>query len=186
MNTNLRCLSAVVAASLWIVTSGCTYASDREPETYVIPEGFVGQFYLVFNISGGQEQEYEGDSRLYRIPDSGFLLMQSDPNGGWIESDRIRFFYVSEDGERTEIDGRWSGTIHDTPDNRSDNELRILGGGSGEFQILDTCHLRYQTYYVGSVSQALDEQGIFDLFSERGIYGVDENILKEACSSETQ
>ncbi len=174
----------LTALLLWVVTSSYTYASDREPEIYLIPEGFVGQFYLISSIPGGQEQEHEGDTRVYHIPEDGFLLMQSDQNGGRIGNDRVRFFYTDENGDRSEIEGRWSGTIHDTAENRTDHKPRILGGGTGEFQILHTCHLRYQTYYAGSVSQALSGQGVFDLFSDQGIYSVDEFLLKEACAAE--
>ena len=168
-----------------MVLSGCSEADstpNREGEIFLIPHGYVGRIFIVHNVPAGQPLEYESGSRIYRIPDDGFLLSQSGPNVGWIESDRLRYFYVDDEGKRTEILGRWSGSVRDTEQNRSDTQLRIFGGGLGQFQIgTSDCDLMQSDIYVGTLQDILNQTDNFDLYSERGIGGVDPKIIQEAC-----
>ncbi len=134
------------------------------------------------DVPGGETLEYENGSRVIRIPDDGFLLSQSTPNEGWIESDKLRYFYVDDDGKRTEILGRWSGAVHDTEQNRSDTQLRIFDGGIGTFQIgTSDCNLVQTNLYVGTLQDLLRQTDNFDIYSERGIEGVDPIVVQKAC-----
>lgn len=176
-----------LALSCLLVTllSGCSGSDsspNREGEIYLIPEGYVGRIYIVHDVPGGEPLEYENGSRVYRIPEDGFLLSQSDPNAGWIETDQLRYFYVDKEGNRTEILGRWSGAVHDTEQNRSDTQLRIFGGGIGEFQIgTSDCDLKQTDIYVGTLQDLLNQTDNYDLYSERGIEGADPAVVREAC-----
>ncbi|MFL1484996.1 DUF6843 domain-containing protein [Marinobacter sp. LN3S78] len=176
----LLCLTATLP-------SGCTDSEntlDRDGEVYLIPQGYVGRIFVVHDVPGGQPPEHENGNRVYRIPDDGFLLSQTDPNEGWIESDRLRYFYVDEDGKRTEILGRWSGAVHDTEQNRSDTQLRIFDGGIGTFQIgTSDCDLVQTNLYVGTLQDLLNQTDNYDLYSERGIEGVDPAVVQEACEA---
>ncbi len=69
-----------------------TRGTGREAEIYLIPDGYVGTFYVLFGIPQGEPQNYEDGARVYKIPADGMLLMQSDANEGWIETDKIQFF----------------------------------------------------------------------------------------------
>lgn len=185
--TQWLALSCLLVALL----SGCSdpdSTSDREGEIYLIPEGYDGRIYVVHGVPGSEPLEYENGSRVYRIPEDGFLLSQSDPNVGWVESDRLRYFYVDNEGDRTEILGRWSGAVHDTEQNRSDTQLRIFGGGLGEFQIGSSdCDLMQTDIYVGTLQDILNQTENYDLYSERGIEGADPSLIQEACeASEAQ
>ena len=165
--------------------SGCSESgssTEREGEIYLIPQGYVGRVFIVHDVPGGEPLEYENDVRVFRIPEDGFLLSQSAPNEGWIEAHRLRYFYVDDDGKRTEILGRWSGAVHDTEQNRSDTQLRILDGGIGTFQIgTSHCDLVQTNLYVGTLQDLLNQTDNFDIYSERGIEGVNPEIVQEAC-----
>lgn len=82
-----------------LIFIGC---SERaEPEVHLIPEGFTGPVVIIFGDSSAAPVRYEGESRVYDIPESGVLRTSSDVNEGVrLESE---YFYVDEDGDRTAI-----------------------------------------------------------------------------------
>lgn len=82
-----------------LIFIGC---SERaEPEVHLIPEGFTGPVVIIFGDSSATPVRYEGESRVYDIPESGVLRTSSDVNEGVrLESE---YFYVDEDGDRTAI-----------------------------------------------------------------------------------
>ncbi|UDL04695.1 DUF6843 domain-containing protein [Marinobacter sp. CA1] len=159
-----------------------TKETSRDAEIYLIPEGYVGSFYILFNIPQGEPQEYEADARVYEIPEDGMLMMQSDPNEGWIQSNKIDFFFVAPDGTRTRITERWTTSLKDTPENRMDEHVTVFGGGIGVFEPIRHCQITETNFYVGTKAQALDGQGFFDLFSERGVEQIPDEIFLEACT----
>lgn len=159
-------------------------AGSREPEIYLIPEGYVGSFYILYNLPQGEPQRYENGARVYEIPPDGMLLMQSDANeGGPIAIDKIKFFYVRPDGSRTQITERWTTSLHDTPENRSDERVAIFGGGIGVFEPIRHCKVIETGFYVGTKAQAIDWEGGFDLFSERGLESISEEVFLDVCGS---
>lgn len=172
----------VIGCLLLLTLTACS-AEGREPEHYLLPEGYQGSFYIVFNIPEGSPQTYEDGARVYDIPEDGVLLMQSDSNPGSISSDKVNFFYESGDGTREKIDGRFTTTLHDTPEARSDNQTYIFGGGIVERQYEKRhCNIYYKEYYVGSKTQALEQIGDFDLLSDQGINDMPSEIFLEACN----
>ena len=143
---------------------GCDYA---EPETHLIPDGYVGYVYIVQSRADGEPTRFNGDRRLYRIPSDGLLLTQFGSNNGIIDN---RYFYVGADGSRRKIVGLYS-TVDDTPENRADTTLIIQGLGSG---VLGNANVPFQQYFVGTKPDILDwdhhEAGdVFDVLEKRGV-----------------
>ncbi len=83
---------------LFITLVSC--AQKAEDTIRLIPEGYEGAVIIIFNQEDGAPKEYEGDKRVYRIPESGVLRTQFEPNYG---IQNHQFFYVDNNGERTEI-----------------------------------------------------------------------------------
>lgn len=158
-------------------------STGRDPEIYLIPDGYVGSFYILFNLPRGEPQRYEDGARVYEIPPGGMLLMQSDANEGRIRSDKIQFFYVHPDGSRTQIKERWTTSLHDTPENRRDKRVTMFGGGIGIFEPIRHCKVVHKAFYVGTKAQAIDWEGGFDIFSERGVESVSEEVFLDVCGS---
>lgn len=67
---------------------------------WLIPEDYLGVVGVYYDYENGQLPEYEGDIRVYRIPESGILKTQFNSNI-WILSDKV--YYVKKNGSRVEI-----------------------------------------------------------------------------------
>jgi hypothetical protein len=67
---------------------------------WLIPEDYLGVVGVYYDYENGQPPEYEGDSRVYRIPQSGVLKTQFSSNV-WILSDKV--YYLRKDSSRVEI-----------------------------------------------------------------------------------
>lgn len=183
MRPIFRSLRVFLGLSVFLLTS-CSQAVEREPELYVLPGGFAGSFHIVFNVPRGEPQTYEGPVRTYQIPPDGMLLMQSDTNAGRLRSDKIKFIYQSDGDVREKIDGRWTTSLHDTPENRSDDQVYIFGGGIGIVEPVRHCQLYSKSFYIGTKSQALDDVGYFDIYSERGLDKFQEEVFLGACDND--
>ncbi|MDG9666255.1 hypothetical protein ONV78_00825 [Hahella sp. CR1] len=139
-------------------------AAPPEPEIYLLPDKFVGKFYILFNTPAGEPVRHEKESRVYEIPPSGVLLSQGKLNEGWIAAEDVKYYYVGEDGQRVEIKGRWTTSLDDTPENRNDPELTIFGGGAGVYSDPSIpCSVTYQSYYVGLKADVLEGKNQFGL-----------------------
>ena len=80
-----------------------TYLNAMEiPERYLLPEDFRGVVYVVFDQENGQEKEYEGFHRVYRIPESGILFTQFSPNEEVYSIQE--FFFEGINGKRTKLE----------------------------------------------------------------------------------
>lgn len=169
----------LVSLSVFSVAS-CTPEAGRST-IYLIPDGYVGSFYILFNIPQGEPPQYEAGTRVYEIPGDGMLLMQSAPNEGWKGSDSSLFFYVEPDGSRTQITERWTTSLKDTPKNRYDDRVTVFGGGVGIFEPIRHCQITETGFYVGTRAQALAGVGAFDLFSERGVASIQDDVFIESC-----
>lgn len=169
---------------LAFVAAACSGEQKSEPRIYLIPEGYVGAFYIVFNIPSGEPQTYEDGARVYDIPEDGVLLMQSDSDPGLIHTDDIEFFYESDDGTRDRIEGRWTTSVHDTPENRADDQVYIFGGGINLIKPVKNCGIYAKDFHIGTKAQILDGVGHFDIYSDRGINNIPDEVFLEACESD--
>ncbi|ALI98140.1 DUF6843 domain-containing protein [Rufibacter tibetensis] len=70
------------------------------PEIYLIPEGFKGNIYVVFNQEQGKPKEFTGLTRVYRIPENGILFTKFSAN---MSADLGEYYYVSKSGIKTKI-----------------------------------------------------------------------------------
>ncbi len=86
----------VIFFSLFFITS-CT---TTENTVTLIPEGYTGTIKIWFNQQDGTEENYEGEKRVYEIPENGILKTRFEPQFGYHYPE---YYYIDKDGNRTEI-----------------------------------------------------------------------------------
>lgn len=168
----------VLLSSLMV---GCVKVSEKEAEIYLLPENYKGSVYIIFNVLKGEEAKYEHGARVYEIPASGVLLTKMKSNEGWIDSNKVKYFYLTKDGKRKPIKSLWTSSLTDTLENRNDKEITIFGGGLGEFEPIQGCNVLMQDFIVGTKAEVLDNKLYFDIYSDKGIKSMDQSIFKTAC-----
>lgn len=102
------------------------------PETFLIPDNFKGVIYIVHDDTFGDDKEFEGIRRIYRIPKTGILFTQFPVTRGILNQD---FYYISADGKRKklgELDARefndtW--TINPRPTEPPRDSLAVFNQG---------------------------------------------------------
>jgi len=181
LKRGIKSLKVIFFLIQGLLITGCAKVEEREPEIYLLPEGFKGSVYIIFNIPKGKPPKYEVGARIYEIPSSGVLMTQMKANQGWIHSDKIKYIFINKDGSKTPITGRWTSSLHDTPDNRKDKKITIFGGGLGEFQPVKGCYVLQQEFMVGTKSEVLDDKLYFGIYSSKGIKNIDKSIFEGAC-----
>lgn len=149
---------------------GCAERAERA--TCLLPAGLVGEVSIIFGVPDGAAPETRDGQRVYRIPSDGVLRTQFAPTYGLRTP---AFFYVgSTETDVLSIPQGPGGTIHDTPENRSNPQVEILGyvtgttaaeipGSPGSFSSDAPCSVKYVSFFVGTRSQLLDHTHRFDI-----------------------
>lgn len=76
------------------------YMNRTDPEVFLIPSNFRGQFVVFFNEPCGVTPASEGNKRIYNIPENGILITNSNRLVGVLNR---RFYFVDKLGNRIEI-----------------------------------------------------------------------------------
>ena len=140
------------------LVAGCVQLPRAEPEIHLIPKGYVGWVTIAFRGANGEAPAYEGDARLYRIPSSGVLLTQAEPNVG--SSPAWRFFFEDPERTRTPIVHFWTTTVHDTEANQVDPTVGISYISRGRQQVGPvSCDVEFDQYFVGTKAELLSAVG---------------------------
>jgi len=74
--------------------------SKTENTLTLIPDGYIGTIQIWFNQENGIEEKYEGEKRVYEIPENGILKTKFSPQFGYHFPE---YYYVSKNGQRTKI-----------------------------------------------------------------------------------
>jgi hypothetical protein len=130
-----------------------------QPETFLIPDKFKGVIYVVHDETLGENKEFEGIRRIYKIPETGVLFTQFPVTKGILTQD---FYYISADGKRTklgELDARefndtW--TINPRPTEPPRDSLAVFNQGStGQLTIKtdNSKQLDYRAFNVGTYNE---------------------------------
>lgn len=83
---------------LYVLVAFCVIACKRnaKPETFIIPEGRVGNFIIYYNQKNGKATDYKDGRRVYHLPVSGALYTQFKSNDGWLDQ---TFYYRNSSGQ---------------------------------------------------------------------------------------
>lgn len=70
-----------------------------EEEIIVIPENYTGYVLIIFNQKDGIPIKYEGEKRVYEIPQNGVLKTQFTGNEGWREFPEYYYERITPDNK---------------------------------------------------------------------------------------
>jgi hypothetical protein len=77
--------------------------SQAEPEIHLLSKDYRGPIIIIFGQKSGSPEKYEGENRVYEIPESGVLRTQfKQQTKGSIPPGQLKYYYVDSNG-RTEI-----------------------------------------------------------------------------------
>ena len=93
-------LLIVVTIFISILSIFSSYLTKPEKERFLIPEGFKGQVFVIFNQKDGRKEKYEDGRRVYCIPNTGVLFTQFKDEEGQIDQE---YFYISKNGNRKKL-----------------------------------------------------------------------------------
>lgn len=125
-------LTFAIIMGIFSSFSGCDAGGPvAEPEIHLIPEGFIGHVKLEHAHPEAEKLNYEDESRVYVIPDSGTVQTATKANYGIRNPKMMKFYFVSPNtGERTLVP-----VLRDEK-GLEDDELCIIGG----YQVGGTYH----------------------------------------------
>lgn len=167
MLTIRRISRGILAATLlsYFVTACSNSTQQREAESYILPENYVGAFYVIFEQPTGDAPIKMDSARLFHIPDNGVLLTQAAISEGVITADKLRFFQKNGANQLTEITARWHTSI-DPEQAYQDTTTYIFGGGPGIYSSSGfKCDIHFRGFHIGTKSQILDQVNHFDIES---------------------
>jgi hypothetical protein len=178
---NIHLLKILFISLIIALLSACTEIKKSEPVIYLIPEGYVGSFYIIFNAPNGLPPKYEGESRVYEIPPSGVLVTQMNANGGWIESSKMKYFYVNDTGDRTPINEASASTELNTSNSNAETTRTVYVGGLGQSAPIYGCTVINQNFTVGTDSEQIDSKNLFNIYDAIKLRNIDEKLFDNMC-----
>lgn len=115
-------VSGLLIFGFLVHTATNFFRNKAEGEIHLIPEGYEGGIFIIFDQKNGKPEKYEKGSRVYEISENGILKTQFSSNYGWYPT--LKYYYVNGDS-RKEI-------LHiDNPESISPESIQVIGGSRG-------------------------------------------------------
>ena len=70
-------------------------ANSPSKDLFLIPEGFRGKVVILYNQKDGQEKEFEGKYRVYKIPSTGILKTKFEVKGDSWNIGDAKYYYIN-------------------------------------------------------------------------------------------
>jgi hypothetical protein len=132
-------------------------------EAYVIPEGYQGDIYVLFDVLDGAPAETGYHKLTYSIPNDGILRTRTSMPRNWT---RTTYFFQRRDGSLARITNEWLTTIPETLENLSNNrDVGVYFPRNGETADANGCRVRFYEIYVGTKAHLLKHYKERDLYS---------------------
>jgi hypothetical protein len=77
------------------------YSASKD--IFLIPEGFRGEVIIYYDRKDGQKEQFEGNWRLYNVPENGILKTMFKIKGHKINLTGSKYYFIDSSGKRTEI-----------------------------------------------------------------------------------
>lgn len=138
-----------------LILSGCT---SGEEEEYLLPEGYVGTVYIIFDQKTGIPPKYDEGKRLYEIPANGILRTQFNTNEGW--HGIPIYYYIDSYNKKLPI------TFQLENKNIKKDSLQVccIQNGNGYKESNEI--VKYERFFIGNQSQidsAIEKQQLIDV-----------------------
>jgi hypothetical protein len=153
--------SALALHAIVIVGIAATLVGIRS-ERFLIPEGYMGDIYVIHSVADGEPEMRTFTEVTYRIPRDGVLRTKAPMIRGLT---RTTYYYVRDDGVLSRIRYEWLTAIPGTPENLTNNkDLGIFFPRSGkQFSTAQKCAAEFQLFYVGTKAYLLSTYQPMDL-----------------------
>ena len=140
---------------------GLLAGAAADGEIHLIPQGYVGEVFIVYGASAGPPAEFDDQGRrVYRVPPSGVVLTPLSSDIGEANTEDVQFHAVDSQGRREAIAKGW---LSDNPGVRTD-QFRIFSGSAGQTDLYDiNCRIVTKSYYVGTLNDLDAKVGMIDI-----------------------
>jgi hypothetical protein len=114
---------------------------------YLIPDGIEGEVYIFRGVVRGENFETNGNSTIFRIPNSRFLISKYVPDESAYTSG---FYYVKADGSKSQLEVEYS-SLHRTEENLTNKQPFVWApvNVSSSWSKIQ-CEVKYERFYVGT------------------------------------
>jgi hypothetical protein len=125
----MKMIGLLILALLFTVGIYLWQTEIGDDEMFILPEGYRGVVFILYDQKNGEPAKYEQGKRVYEIPPNGVLKTQFSLNTGW---HRFGEYYYKENGKLVKIpyviDGK------DTESNRSiePDKVHVCCSSSGK------------------------------------------------------
>lgn len=131
-------------------------------ERFLIPQGYMGNIYVVHNVEDGEPEKRTFREITYRIPQDGVLRTRAP----MIRSlTTTTYYYVRDNGTLERIRYEWDTTISRTPDNLADDkDIGIFFRRTSKYHDdSQGCSVEYVEFYVGTKAYLLSKDQRLDM-----------------------
>jgi hypothetical protein len=162
-------VAALVVGWLAVCATGCS-PRQADSEVHLIPEGYVGPVYVVYDQPDGASTRDERGWRVYEVGPDGIHLSAFEPNTGRLQG--WEYYYVGPDGRRRLPSYSWS-FARTEADSTFAVWVGALGGTGGDRK--DGRGLTFYEYFVGTAADFkrwAEDRTVGDMeraFKERGV-----------------
>ncbi len=153
--------STLTLHSIIVVSVAATLVAIPR-QRYLIPEGYMGNIYVIHGVEDGEPEKRTFKEISYRIPRDGILRTQAPIIHGLTTT---AYYYVRPDGSLERIRYEWYTTISRTPENlANDKDIGVFFPRTGKYRSNDQkCFVEFLQFYVGTKAYLLSKNQPTDL-----------------------
>ena len=121
-----------------------------EPEIVIVPEGYTGYVIIIYNQDNGAPVRYEGEKRVYEIPESGILRTQFSGNYGWVGFTEFYYDSIAPENRISYVPNRYDS------ENLASDSIVASGGSTGNANrdLAGKEVVSYAKYFIGTEAQS--------------------------------
>jgi len=135
----------------------------HSPAHCLISAGYRGDIYIIYDQPNGADEEYDGNSRVYRIPAHGVLFTKFSMETNTADQ---QYYYITSEGKRKKITEVSTGDFNESwsyiknPKEPSRNDVVIIDGGVIWSIISANNNYEYQHAFIGTYNQFTSYKGL--------------------------
>ena len=127
-------------------------ASSAQSVRYIMPEGYIGDVFVIHSRASGDAKVRRSRAVTYRIPGTGILSTDTPVYHG---TEIMSFYYERSNGSLQRIKNQWFTTIERTPENvANDKDIGVFFPHTATLTLApytqSECRVEYEQFYVGT------------------------------------
>ncbi len=169
MNIRSRYIARIIIAYLFPLIFACNN-EYIEKEKHILPSGYIGDIYMIFNQYDGLDRQYEDGKRIYYIPPSGVLKTKFNANYGIIPMQKdgwVEFFYKDTVQGYQRLKKHISKGYKSINDyNYDSNQIIVFPRGYRNIRINNSNSIEVYSYFIDTVKNYNNTDHNFNLTSD--------------------